>query len=69
MYVCSMYMYIRIVVHVTCKHNFYEKASLVYMYVLPLYLVYVHVHVCSLASQSFAYPGEYEDVTSLSSDR
>ena len=32
-------------------------------YVLPLHLVYVHVHVYSSASQSFAYPGEHEDVT------
>ena len=39
------------------------------MYVLPLHLVYVHVNVCSSASQSFAYPGEHEDVTPLSSDR
>ena len=68
-----MYMYIhRIIllhVHVTCQHNFYEKPSLVYMYVLPLHLVYVHVHVCSSGSQSFAYPDEHEDVTPLSSDR
>ena len=68
------YMYIRriiiiIIVHVTCKHNFYEKASLAYMYVHVqnvytfLHLVYVHVHVCSSALQSFAY------LTPLSSDR
>ena len=71
---CGMYVYIHriiiiIIVHVTCKHNCYEKVLLVYMYVLPLHLVYVHVHVCSSASQSFAYPGEHEDITPLSSDR
>ena len=71
------YMYIRkiiiiIIVHVTCKHNFYEKTSLAYMYVHVhnvctfLHLVYVHVHVCS---SSFVYPGEHEDITPLSSDR
>ena len=31
--------------------------------VLPLHLVYVHVHVYSSASQTFAYPSEHEDVT------
>ena len=39
-YVCGMYMYIHriiIIVHVTCQHNIYENASLVYIYVLPLH--------------------------------
>ena len=48
------------IAHVTHKHNFYEKASLVY--VPHLHLVHVHVHVCSSASQSCVYPGEHEDI-------
>ena len=62
-YVCGMYMYIHIIVHVNIifmkRHHL---CTCMYMYVLPLRLVYVHVQVCSSPSQSFAYPGEHEDV-------
>ena len=70
MYVaCIWYNNIIVHVHVTCKLIFMEGITCVHVCTSPTHGIRTCPRIYSSASQSFAYPGDHEDVTPLSSDQ